>query len=74
MAQNHYYIVYSTSQDGEGVSSAQSVIVNCQSDIKFGFMARSTQGLNKTGITLMEHPSYRGTGMTFMHTEVDITS
>ena len=69
-----YYIVYSTPQYGEGVSSAQSVIVNSQYDINFGFMARSTQGLNKTGITLMEHPSYRGTGMTVMQTEVDITS
>ena len=69
-----YYIVYSTPQYGEGVSSAQSVIVNSQSDVKFGFMARSTQGWNKTGITLMEHPSYRGTGVTFTHTEVDITS
>ena len=69
-----YYIVYSTPQYGEGVSSAQSVIVNSQYDINFGFMARSTQGWNKTGITLMEHLSYSRTGVTFTHTEVDITS
>ena len=69
-----YYIVYSTPQYGEGVSSAQSVIVNSQYDINFVFMARSTQGWNKTGITLMEHLSYSGTGVTFTHTEVDITS
>ena len=75
MAQNHnYYIVYSTLQYGEGVSNAQSVIVNSQSDVKFRFMARSTQDWNKTRITLMEHPSYHGTGVTFTHTEVDITS
>ena len=69
-----YYIVYSTPSYGEGASSPRSVIVDSQSDITFGFMAGSTQGWDKTGITLMEHPSYRGTGVTFTHTEVDITS
>ena len=69
-----FYIVYSTPRYGEGISSTQSVIVDSQSDVKFGFKARSTQGWDKKGITLMEHSNYRGTGVTFSNTEVDITS
>ena len=69
-----FYIVYSTPQYGKGAPSTQSVIVDSQYDINFGFMARSAQGWDKNGITLMEHSNYRGRGVTFTHTEVDITS
>lgn len=69
-----FYIVYSTPQYGEGASSTQSVIVDSQYEVKFGFKVRSTQGWDKKGITLMEHSNYCGTGVTFSNTEVDITS
>ena len=69
-----FYIVYSTPQYGEGDPSTQSVIVDSQHNVKFGFKVRSAQGWDKKGITLMEHFNYRGTGVTFSNTEVDVTS
>ena len=69
-----FYIVYSTPNYGEGGSNSQSVIVDGQNEVKFGFMAKSTQGWDKVGITVFEHPNYRGTGVTYARTEADVTS
>lgn len=69
-----FYIVYSTTYYGEGGCSDKSVIVDSQNEVNFGFMAKSTQGWNKVGITVFEHPSYHGTGVTYARTENDVTS
>ena len=68
-----YYIVYSDINYGEKVSDSKSMIVDSQSDVELGFVAKSTQGWDKTGITLLQHRDYRGTGVTFTRTEDDIT-
>ena len=69
-----YYIVYSTTNYGEGVSSTRSTIVDNQTNVNFKFSARSTQGWDKIGITLLEHSNYRGTGVTCTYSESDITT
>ena len=69
-----YYIVYSTTNYGEGVSSTRSTIVDSQANVNFKFSAQSIQGWDKIGITLLEHSNYQGTGVTCTYSESDITT
>jgi len=50
-----------------------SAIVDSQSNINLGFVARSTQGWDKVGMTLFAHPYYCGTGATFLSSNPDVT-
>ena len=74
-----FYIVYSAPNYYEGTPLPPGVtpiskIVNSQTDVTFGFKARSTQGWDKVGITLFGHRHYCGTGRTCTDTVADITS
>ena len=73
-----FYVVYSATGYYEGTPRPAGVtpskIVDSQTDVIFGFRARSTQGWDKVGITLFQHPNYCGTGVTYSRTEADITS
>lgn len=69
-----FYIVYSTTNFGEGASSNKTRILDNQSQVNLGFMVRSTQGWDKQGITLLEHYNFCGTGVTYTSSEPDITA
>jgi len=72
-----FYIVYNNVDYLEDPqishTSHVSVIVDSQSNIGLGFVARSTQGWDKVGISLFAHPYYCGTGATFLSSNADVT-
>ena len=70
-----FYIVYSKPEffDTHEHSSTSSVIVDSSCEAPLGFTARSTQGWDKDGITLLEHHWYCGTGRTYTTSTPDIT-
>ena len=70
-----YYVVYREPDyfDYHSHSESSSKIVDQTSDVTLGFPARSTQGWDKTGITLFEHHYYCGTARHYVSSNPDIT-
>lgn len=70
-----FYIVYRKADFHDDVDSgsSDSYIVNSTNDVNLGFIAKSTQGWDKTGITVLEHAWFCGTGQTYKSSNPDIT-
>ena len=70
-----FYIVYSKPDfnDDSTTTPQDSTIVNSTDNVDLGFTARSTQGWDKVGITVLEHYWYGGTGHTYITSNPDIT-
>lgn len=72
-----YYVVYKdpnyTDYPTNKPTKLSYKIIDSTSDVTLGFTARSTQGWNKTGITLFEHEFYNGTGRNFESSDNNIT-
>lgn len=69
-----FYIVYDKPDfHDESDTNSSSYIVDTTENVKLEFTARSTQGWNKIGITVLEHAWYCGTGQTYQNSNPDIT-
>ena len=71
-----YYVVYREPDFfdfHEHTSTSSKIISSPNCDIPLGFVARSAQGWDKTGITLFEHHFYCGTARNYTTSSPDIT-
>ena len=72
-----FYVVYNEPGYLKGAkdwSANSSKIVDGPNEIELGFTARSAQGWDKVGISIMEHIYYCGTGETYRSSNPDITT